>query len=56
MRRGQPQYFKALENPVLIKVNNAINQICNLGELLVQVELPGAIASYLKIKLGRQGI
>ena len=53
MRRGQPQYFKALENTVLIKVDSAINQICNLGGLLVQVELPGATASYLKTKLGR---
>ena len=56
MRRGQPQYFKALENPVLIKVNYPINQICSLRGILVQVELPGAIVSYLKIKLGRQGI
>ena len=53
MRRGEPQYFKAPENPVLIKVNYVINQICNLrGSLVqVQVELHGAIVSYLKIKL-----
>ena len=50
VRRGQPQYFKALENPVLIKVNYAINQICNLRGSLEEVELPGAIVSYLKIK------
>ena len=53
MWRGEPQYFKAPENPVLIKVNYVINQICNLrGSLVqVQVELLGAIVSYLKIKL-----
>ena len=53
MRGGEPQYFKAPENPVLIKVNYVINQICNLrGSLVqVQVELLGAIVSYLKIKL-----
>ena len=53
VRRGQPQYFKALENPVLIKVNYAINQIYNLRGSLVQVKLLEAIFSYLKIKLGR---
>ena len=53
MRRGQPQYFKAPEYPVLIKVNYAIKQIYNLrGSLVqVQVELLGATVSYLKIKL-----
>ena len=50
MWRGQPQFFKALENPELIKVNYTINQICNLRGLIVEVELPGAIVSYLKIK------
>ena len=52
MQRGQQQYFKALENLVLIKVNYAINQIYNLRGLLVQGELTEAVASYLKIKLG----
>ena len=53
MPRGQPQYFITLENPVPIKVNYTINQICNLRKSLEQAELPGAIVSYLKIKLGR---
>ena len=52
VQRGQQQYFKALENLVLIKVNYAINQIYNLRGLLVQGELTEAVASYLKIKLG----
>ena len=52
MQRGQPQYFKGLENPILVKVNHAINQIYNLTGLLVQVELPGAAISYMKINLG----
>ena len=52
VQRGQPQYFKGLENPILVKVNHAINQIYNLTGLLVQVELPGAAISYMKTNLG----